>query len=57
MLPDKEKSDQEQASLLKVPDGFKKVIIVGNLYHSNYYENGILIQGILDFLLASKEYH
>lgn len=54
MLPDKEKVDQEQASLLRVPDGFKKVIVVGNRYHSNYNDEGILIMGIYDFLLNSK---
>ena len=50
-LPDKQKMDQEQASLLNVPDGFKKVIIVGERYSSNYNENGILMIGIYDFLL------
>jgi len=50
-LPDKQKIDQEQASLLSVPDGFKKVIIVGERYSSNYNEDGILMIGIYDFLL------
>ena len=50
-LPDKQKMDQEQASLLNVPDGFKKVIIVGERYSSNYNEDGILMIGIYDFLL------
>ncbi len=54
MLPDKEKVDQEQASLLRVPDGFKKVIVVGNRYHSNYNDDGILMMGIYDFLLNRK---
>jgi predicted AAA+ superfamily ATPase len=49
-LPDKEKVDQEQASLLKVPDGFKKMIIAGDRYRSNYNEEGILVMGIFDFL-------
>ena len=43
--------DQEQASLLNVPDGFKKVIIVGERYSSNFNEDGILMIGIYDFLL------
>ena len=50
-LPDKQKMDQEQASLLNIPDGFKKVIIVGERYSSNYNEDGILMIGIYDFLL------
>ena len=43
--------DQEQASLLNVPDGFKKVIIVGERYSSSYNEDGILMIGVYDFLL------
>ena len=50
-LPDKQKIDQEQASLLNVPDGFKRVIIVGDRFSSNYNEDGILMIGIYDFLL------
>lgn len=50
-LPDKQKMDQEQASLLNVPDGFKKIIIVGERYSSSYNEDGILMIGIYDFLL------
>ena len=50
-LPDKQKMDQEQASLLNVPDGFKKVIIVGDRFGSNYNEDGIFMIGISDFLL------
>ena len=50
-LPDKQKIDQEQASLLNVSDGFKRVIIVGDRFSSNYNEDGILMIGIYDFLL------
>ena len=50
-LPDKEKVEQEQASLLKVSDGFKKIIISGDRYRSNYNDDGILIMCIFDFLL------
>ena len=50
-LPDKQKIDQEQASLLNVPDGFKRVIIAGDRFSSNYNEDGILMIGIYDFLL------
>lgn len=50
-LPDKEKVDQEQASLLNISDGFRKVIIDGDRYRSNYNDDGILIVGIYDFLI------
>ena len=51
VLPDEQKKDQEQASLLNVTDGFKKVIITGDRFSSNYNEDGILMMGIFDFLL------
>ncbi len=51
MMPDREKVEQEQASLLRVPDGFKKVIVTGDRFHSHYNDDGILIKGIYDFLL------
>ena len=51
MMPDKEKVEQEQASLLRVPDGFKKVIITADRFRSHYNDDGILIKGIFDFLL------
>lgn len=50
-LPDKEKVEQEQSSLLKVSDGFKKIIISGDRFRSNYNDDGILIMSIFDFLL------
>ena len=50
-LPDQEKIDQEQASLLHIPDGFRKEIIVGDRYLSSYNEEGILMVGLFDFLL------
>lgn len=49
-LPDQEKVNQEQASLLQIPDNFKKIIIVGDKYYSNYNDSGILQVGIYDFL-------
>ena len=51
LMPDREKVEQEQASLLRVPDGFKKVIITADRYRSNYNDDGILIKGIYDFLI------
>ena len=51
-LPDKEKVDQEQASLLNVNDSFRKVIIAGDRYISNYNDDGILMLSLFDFLLG-----
>ena len=51
-LPDKEKVEQEQASLLNVNDGFRKVIIAGDRYISNYNDDGILMLSLFDFLLG-----
>lgn len=53
-LPDKEKEDQEQASLLNVNDGFRKLIIVGDRYRSGYNEEGILMMSLSDFLLGKE---
>lgn len=53
-LPDKEKVDQEQASLLNVNDGFRKVIIAGDRYISNYNDDGILMLSLFDFLLGKS---
>lgn len=51
-LPDKEKVEQEQASLLNVNDGFRKVIIAGDRYISSYNDDGILMLSLFDFLLG-----
>uniref|UniRef100_A0AB33IVG5 ATP-binding protein n=1 Tax=Prevotella sp. GTC17254 TaxID=3236794 RepID=A0AB33IVG5_9BACT len=50
-LPSKEKVEQEQASLLQISDGFRKIIIAGDRYSSGYNENGILVVSLYDFLL------
>lgn len=50
-LPDREKMEQEQASLVKIPDSFKKIIIVGDNTPVSRNEEGITIMGIFDFLL------
>lgn len=51
-LPSNEKLHQEQDSLLQVEDGFRKIIVAGDRYHSGYNENGILVVGLYDFLLG-----
>ena len=50
-LPTNEKWEQEQRSLLKVDDGFKKIIVTKEGLEPHYNENGILVMNIYDFLL------
>ena len=50
-LPDKEKMDQEQASLVKISDSFKKIIIVSGNAKIWRNEQGITIISLFDFLL------
>ena len=50
-LPDKEKVEQEQASLLHIKDGFRKIIIVADRYLSGYNEDGIRILSLKNFLM------
>lgn len=49
-----EKQEQEEKSLLNIPDGFKKIIIVGGSRKPYYNENGILTIGLKDFLLSPE---
>jgi len=51
-LPDKDKEEQEVASLRYVTDNFKKIIIVGDRFHTAYNAEGIQLTGIYDFLLG-----
>lgn len=51
-LPTTDKMNQEQASLLHISDGFRKIIVAGDRYSSGYNENGILVVGLYDFLLG-----
>ncbi len=50
-LPSKEKIEQEQKSLLRISDSFKKIIIVKDLPRSHYNEDGIYLMNLFDFLL------
>ena len=50
-LPNKEKVDQEQASLIKVNDSFKKIIVVSGNTPLWRNEQGITIMNLFDFLL------
>lgn len=50
-LPNQEKIEQEQASLIKIQDSFKKIIIVGGNSPVWRNESGITFMGIYDFFL------
>ena len=50
-IPDEEKMNQEQASLLRTSDEFKKIIIVKDNIKLWRNEQGITIMNIIDFLL------
>jgi predicted AAA+ superfamily ATPase len=50
-MPDEEKVKQESASLLRIGDSFKKIIVVKDDIMPKRDEKGILTIGIMDFLL------
>lgn len=51
-LPTHEKQQQEFKSLLKINDGFKKIVIVGDSLQPTYQtESGILVMNVYNFLL------
>ena len=50
-IPDKEKMEQEQASLVCIPHSFKKKIVVESRMPLWRNEQGITIMNICDFLL------
>jgi len=53
-LPDKEKMNQEQRSLINTGDGFKKIIITKDAVAPLYNDEGILVMSVFDFLLDSE---
>lgn len=53
-LPDEAKEKQEKASLLKVNDSFKKIVIVKDVMNVQRDENGITTMSIYDFLLKDN---
>ena len=53
-IPDKEKEAQESQSLLHVNDAFKKIIIVKDDIKPWRNDKGILIMGLMDFLLDTN---
>jgi len=50
-LDTREKTLQEENSLININDNFKKIIIVKNTHKPWYTEEGVLVIGIKDFLL------
>ncbi len=50
-IPDRDKLEQEQASLTRIADSFRKVIVVHDPIVPHYNEQGVYMIGIRDFLL------
>lgn len=50
-LPTEEKANQEQASLLRINDSFKKIVVVKDGIKPFYNDKGILTMNLYDFLL------
>lgn len=50
-MPDDEKRVQESASLKRIDDSFKKIIIVRDDIRPYHDDNGFYIVGLMDFLL------
>lgn len=50
-IPDEEKRRQEVASLLRITESFKKIVVTGDDIVPHYDDDGIFFIGILDFLL------
>ena len=48
------KTVQEEKSLMNIDDAFRKIILVGGSVKPWHTEEGVLIAGILDFLLTPK---
>ncbi len=50
-IPDNDKMRQEQNSLLRIDDSFKKIIIMKDVPAFWYTEEGVLVMGVYEFLL------
>lgn len=51
-MPDKEKMEQEQRSLLSIDDTFRKIIVTGDNVPTHKNDSGIEIINFIDFLLG-----
>ena len=50
-LPDDAKREQESASLKRINDSFKKIIVVKDTVNATFDDDGIVTMGLFDFLL------
>lgn len=50
-LPTADKVNQEQRGLLRIPDFFRKIVVVGDNIKVRRDENGIITIGLRNFLL------
>lgn len=55
-LPTQEKEDQELASLRKLSDGFRRIVIVGGLQPTYMNEEGVYIVNLKDFLSTPERF-
>lgn len=53
-MPSEEKREQEKASLIEVPDSFRKIIVLGRPVKIHRDEHGITTMSVYDFLLNSE---
>lgn len=53
-IPDQEKMEQEQRSLMLTGDGFKKIIITKEAPAPYYNDSGVLVMNVYDFLLDTN---
>ena len=53
-LPDREKMQQESASLFRIDDSFMKYVITGDRINKYQNDDGIVIMNVLDFLLDEQ---
>lgn len=50
-IPDEDKMKQETKSLINTGDSFKKIIITKDYVNKKVFENGIVMIGLMDFLI------
>lgn len=53
-MPNEEKREQELASLKRINDSFKKILILRDDIAPYHDDNGILIMGLMDLLLKDN---
>ena len=53
-MPSKEKEDGEYASLKKINNSFKKIMVIDGNFHSYHNDDGILVISLKEFLLIEN---